>query len=178
MCKNLESIAEGADHLFFATLATNLLAQDVVKEIADYLGHRATGSVEIYAKVDLKSLYLVAFSIWEISYETLTSYSNLCSRQRAFGFRFRAAADIVSSLLRSLGDMELSELTVALTTAYLNARPISPSTWWHRQCVIKRFFDQWVGPVHIPSSPVSLEGPKKTTTLFRTSTRVKRSGRY
>ena len=41
--------------------ATNLLAQGLsFKEIADYLGHRATGSVEIYAKVDLKSLYLVA----------------------------------------------------------------------------------------------------------------------
>ena len=87
------------------------------------------------------------------------------ARQRAFGFRFRAAADILSSFLRSLGDIELNESTVALTTAYLNARPISPSTWWHKQCVLKRFFDHWVGYGHIPSSPVPLEGPKNTTTF-------------
>ena len=121
--------------------AGHLMAEGFsLKQIGDHLGHRSVYPTRIYANVDLAGLREVAdFDLGGTAMKLSVLTNQYVAYKQDMGMRFHTEARTLRSFCRTMGDIDVVEVTVQSVLAFIaGPGPVTP--FWHRKHEVLRGF--------------------------------------
>ena len=83
-----------------------------------------------------------------------TAITKYAAWKRVRGVRFMRGEGALRTLLRSVGDRSLDQLTPRQISAYLDGSRMSAYTWWREYQIIRSFFQFWISRTKLARLPM------------------------